>query len=221
MTDTPEPTGASGSKWKGLTADQRRELRRAKLLDAGFEILGTQGAGELGVRSACRRAGLTERYFYESFDSRESLIAAVVEQVSAAGFARMEEARRQADTAKADPVKAMIRAYLDFFSEDPRRGRIQFVEAKIEFPPGTHPRPGRNRAVALFTELLATDPDGGEVDAVDHALNTTALVGSQGELIMRWVNGQLRVPKERMVRHILGVFRAVQGVSSRTERRTR
>ncbi|WP_345639768.1 TetR/AcrR family transcriptional regulator [Streptomyces tremellae] len=218
MTEATDPAGAPAKTWKGLTADQRRDRRRAQLLDAGFEILGTLGAAELGVRSVCRRAGLTERYFYESFDSRESLLEAVVDQVSTAGFARMGEARHRANAARADPVKPMIRAYLDYFSEDPRRGRIQFVEAGIAFPLGHHRKPGHPRAVALFTDLLAADSDEEKGDAADLTLNAYALAGSQAELIMRWLDGQLRVPKERIVRHMLGVFRAVQDVTSRAER---
>src|SRR4029077_5184552 len=51
----------------GVSAEDRIAARRAKLLDAGLELFGTRGYATTGVKDVCREAGLTDRYFYESF----------------------------------------------------------------------------------------------------------------------------------------------------------
>jgi len=59
--------------FKGISADDRRTERRNRLVGAAFEIAGTEGAGALGVGRVCLAAGLTKRYFYESFASLAEL----------------------------------------------------------------------------------------------------------------------------------------------------
>ncbi|MGW8555141.1 TetR/AcrR family transcriptional regulator [Streptomyces tubercidicus] len=211
MSDTNSADPPGEKTWKGLTATERRTQRRTQLITAGCELLGTLGAAEVGARSVCRRAGLTERYFYESFGSREDLIAAVVEQTAAERFARMDEARSRAVAAGADPLEPMVRAYLDYFTEDPRRSRILLLEAEGEGLVKDQRERDRARTAALFSTLLTP---AGKTDASDAALNAAALVGSQAELVVRWLDGRLRVSKERLIRHMVGVFRAVQEVSS-------
>ncbi|MPY81303.1 MAG: TetR family transcriptional regulator [Actinophytocola sp.] len=63
--------------WGGLSAVDRRAQRRAQLLAAGLEVFGTVGYAGTSVRQICRVAGLTERYFYESFGAREGLLLAI------------------------------------------------------------------------------------------------------------------------------------------------
>ena len=65
----------------GVPAEQRRSQRRAALLAAGLDIVGTEGAGRLTVGGLCARAGLNERYFYESFRTTEDVLLAVYDEV--------------------------------------------------------------------------------------------------------------------------------------------
>src|SRR6201995_2401774 len=67
----------------GVDAAHGLATRRARLLEAGLDLLGGDDAAELTVRGVCRRAGLAARYFYESFADKDELIGAVVESVIA------------------------------------------------------------------------------------------------------------------------------------------
>ena len=69
----PGPARAYG----GVSEEQRRAARRLRLLEAGLEIIGTQGYAAATLRAVCARAELTERYFYESFANREALLVGV------------------------------------------------------------------------------------------------------------------------------------------------
>jgi len=48
-------------------------------MKAGLQLFGTQGYRKTTVRMLCQAAGLTDRYFYESFASTEDLLRAVYE----------------------------------------------------------------------------------------------------------------------------------------------
>ena len=62
--------------YAGEQGDERIARRREQLMDAALEVLGSDDGGALTVRGVCREAKLTARYFYESFDSADDLVAA-------------------------------------------------------------------------------------------------------------------------------------------------
>jgi AcrR family transcriptional regulator len=99
----PEPARRS---YAGATDAQRRGARRERLLDAGLAIIGTQGYSAATLRAVCAAAGLTERYFYESFANREALLAGVharlVDELSA-GLREAFAARRPAPAPRSPP----------------------------------------------------------------------------------------------------------------------
>ena len=70
--------------YRGVDAADRLAERRARLLEAGLDILGSDSdLSELTVRGICRQAGVTARYFYESFTDKDDLVASVYDWVIA------------------------------------------------------------------------------------------------------------------------------------------
>ena len=91
-----------------MTAAERRDQRRERLLEAGLELFGTQGYAESSVRAVSAAAGLNSRYFYESFASREELLYQVYERIVAEIAIAVIEA-----TATRATVEGQARAGLD------------------------------------------------------------------------------------------------------------
>jgi AcrR family transcriptional regulator len=181
---------------------------------AGLDLLGTDGLAGTTVRGVCARAGLTERYFYESFADRDALVLAVFDDVAAGG---MEAIVSAVGAAPADPhatAVAAFGAFVGYLTEDPRRGRVLLLEAH-----GSQSLQRRRldalRAFALLTvehgrpRLGADAPD--ETDAL---LTAVALVGGLAELLICWLNGELDVPRERLVNHCAALLVAGAGVRS-------
>ena len=50
-------------------------------MEAGLEVFCAAGFQQAKVRDVCREAGLTQRYFYESFTTKEALLAAITDEV--------------------------------------------------------------------------------------------------------------------------------------------
>src|ERR1700734_2249675 len=78
--------------YRGVSAQERIAERRRQLLDAGLELFGTRGISAVGVGDVCAEAGLTKRYFYESFQSIDALAEAVFEEIRANLIARVAPA---------------------------------------------------------------------------------------------------------------------------------
>ena len=79
----------SGRTYGGESADDRLTRRRRQLLDAGLELFETAGCRATTVRQLCRAAKVSDRYFYEQFDSTEDLLLVVYDECTRG----LEEAR--------------------------------------------------------------------------------------------------------------------------------
>src|SRR4029450_2591257 len=137
------------------------------------------------VRAVCREAGLTERYFYESFADRDEFVRAVYDDVCA----RAMSALMSADTPR-DAVERFVALMVD----DPARGRVLLLAPELE--------PVLTRAGAewmpSFIELLQrkltriTDP------AVQ-AMVATGLIGALTALFTADLNGRLVATREQFI----------------------
>jgi AcrR family transcriptional regulator len=72
---------AAGRRCSGLAPSERAKLRRVSLLAAALELFGTGGYAPTTVKQLCDGAGLSERYFYESFSDRENCLASLYESL--------------------------------------------------------------------------------------------------------------------------------------------
>src|SRR5699024_213254 len=121
--------GQGKRRWRGREAADRTATRRAQLLEAGTELMGTVGAGGMSMRGVCRQAGLTERYFYESFDNLDVLTVAVLETVVLGARDALLTALETAPRERGKLVRHEVRAFTDYILADPRRGRIMLGES--------------------------------------------------------------------------------------------
>src|SRR3954452_9747578 len=76
----------------GLTAAARVEGRRPRLMDAALELMGSEGWSGTSVRAVCREAGLTPRFFYESFGDLDALAVAVFDEITVQATAAILDA---------------------------------------------------------------------------------------------------------------------------------
>jgi AcrR family transcriptional regulator len=130
--------------YAGVPIEERRAQRYRRLLDAGLEEIGTRGYDNVTVKDVCRRARLTERYFYEHFSDRHALLLAVYDDVIATVMGASFAAAEAAPANLVERARAGITAFIDALAEDPRRARIQLLE-----PVGRSPELERRRLEAM------------------------------------------------------------------------
>jgi AcrR family transcriptional regulator len=182
-------------RWAGVAPNDRVAERRALLLDAALELVGTRGLAGTTVRGVCAEARLNPRYFYESFADLEELAVAVFDRT-------MDDLRTAGDAAGAaagpDPVarvRALVAGTVGFVDDDRRRGRVLYVEGR------TNERLQRRRwesgsMIATLVAAEAAGPD--DVDQV-HQVVGAFLVGGLSDVLMRWSNGAIPIGRDELV----------------------
>lgn len=181
----------SGRTYAGESASDRDARRRRQLLDAGLELFGTAGYRATTVRQLCREAKVSDRYFYEQFDSTEDLLLAVYDECTA----RLEQAALAALGDRGDEVGDLARRGLDAFlalvEDDPRVARVVWFEvlgisARVESTYLARMQGFGHLMIGVLSERedAATLPDdtrelmaSAAVGAVSHAVVTWASAG--------------------------------------------
>jgi AcrR family transcriptional regulator len=207
----------------GSTLQDRAAARRTALVEAGVELLGTEGAAGVTVRAVCRGAKLTERYFYESFDGRDALLRAVHSQVAgeardaivaAVGDAAGAGAAGAAGAAAPERVAhAAVAAFTAFLEADPRRGRVLLSESFADSVLASHDLELVPAFAALFVAQIRALPDA--PDATDAELTAVALLGALRGLYLTWLQGDPPISSARLNAHAARMIVAAARVSSR------
>ena len=207
------------TRWAGVPAADRRAERRELLLDAAFELLGTEGWSATTVRAVCHEAKLNFRYFYESFEDLDALMVALYDRlVTELG----EEVLSAVEAAGNDPqerLRVAVDRIVGFVADDARRARVLYVEA-LGSEPLNRRRIETGHAVVALVEEQGTKrlPPGAPRDHIGR-IGAAILVGGLSELIVAWLDGRIDVPRSQLVDDATELFVALgvaaAGVASR------
>jgi len=207
-----ESTADNARTWRGQTIEQRQADRRERLMEAGIELFGTKGYANTPVKAICEEAGLTERYFYEAFEDRESLLDAIYDVLIADCAKATVGALENSGDDLASSMRAGITAFAHELTRDPRRARIQEIEAV-----GVSPELERKRreAIHAFAGIVAdrTRKLGGKESVGPLRLDVVSLglVGSVNEQLIDYVLGYLDISLEDLIENQIAAFTAVAG----------
>jgi len=202
-TTTPAD-GASarpGRLWQGQTPDAREADRRERLVEAGLELVGTQGVAALTMRAACREASVGPRYFYELFATREELLQAVYDET----VDRIREPILVAVVAalEAEGVAAAMLTAFDtavaVVEDDPRIGRVLFRESAAD----DTLRPRSQAAMPEFVLTVIAEVLPERAAELRAAAGWTLLGFSAAvfALFLAWSEGVRHSSRDEFVRH--------------------
>ncbi|ARI55746.1 TetR/AcrR family transcriptional regulator [Streptomyces bacillaris] len=182
--------------WGGTRLADRRAARRQALLDTAEHLAGEEGCAAVTVRSVCRRARLTDRYFYESFAGRDELLLAAFERVADEARRALEEAVAVSAPEPEVRARAAVAAFVALVLDAPHKGRLLLLEPFADPALGAH----SHRLMPVFTDLVGGQL-AGTGDGVDRRMAAHALVGGLASLFAGWLHGTLDVPRERLEAH--------------------
>ena len=118
------------SQFKGLPIVERKALRRQKLIQAGIDCYGKCGFFAVTVKDICVAAGLTERYFYESFKKSDELFQAIFLQLISELQNNVIQAIEQESQAD-NMLRAGLLAFLSSLQQNPAMARIIYIDAML------------------------------------------------------------------------------------------
>lgn len=186
--------------WRGVSPEDRVAERRARLLEAALETFSAKSFKATTVRDICREAGLTERYFYESFKSKEALLGALAWQIIGDFLADAAPSVALAGTDLDATIEGAMRAVVMSLTSDPRRARILFVET-VGISPDAEA--ARRKAIASLVGVIMEA--GGQAfgewakDSLDMELIARSVIGAMSELMVSYSRGELPLDQEAMV----------------------
>lgn len=179
---------APGRRYAGVSAEERKRERHERLLEAGLVLLGTRGYAQTTVSDVLEQAGLTSRYFYEHFKNRESLLVAVYDESVRRGYGASASAiaRHIGDPLEVS-ISAQVLAFFDVCVDDPRMGRVLFVEAiGVSAEMEAHRRIVMRKVARAMAKRFRLRAAAGEIaarsDEEFHAVSL-ALLGAMHELV--------------------------------------
>jgi AcrR family transcriptional regulator len=173
---------ASTRSYRGQSQEQRRAERRSRLIAAAIQVYGERGYHQATVKAVCDAAGLTERYFYESFANSEALL---IDSFNAVTYSVLGDILRAADEAGRSKVarsRAMLHAYFSALQREPQSARVFLVEIR-----------GVSRAVdaAFDAALRAIGREVARVlapaNATEDELLQAGVVGGVIHIALRWI----------------------------------
>lgn len=126
--DEQSETTASSRSYGGLSSEQRRQIRRERLIEAGLEVFGRRGLSQSTMRDICTRARLSDRYFYESFSNVNDVFEAVYVHLRDELVQRLHQAMVGHVPNQVSVAQAGLHAFFSFVKEDPRRARIMLID---------------------------------------------------------------------------------------------
>ena len=200
----------SGRTYAGIPLQARREQRRARLVEAGLQEIGTRGYEQVTVKDVCRRAGLTERYFYEHFTDRLALLVAVYDEVIAAVMGASLAAAEAAPPVLVERVRAGMAAFIGALAEDPRRARVQLLESV-----GRSGELERRRLEVMhaFGDYLMNAANElhprHDVEEAQRRALALGFVGAADHLAVEWMLGDLAMSREELVAALVSLLLAV------------
>jgi AcrR family transcriptional regulator len=200
MSDTPSSPAAS-RRYAGASAAERQTQRRERLLEAAFDVFGRMGYRNTTMRLICAQARLTERYFYESFQTVDEVFLAVHKRQSAAIAQQVMILVAQEPTDPVRQMRAGLTGFFEYIKADPRRAQILLLDAVTAGL--TNPR-NLNARVSLITEIVRERlrkryPN--LTQALDVDLVVGGFVGMVVHTASIWTERKFETPIEVLVDH--------------------
>jgi AcrR family transcriptional regulator len=156
------------------------------------QLLGSDRGPALTVRAVCRKAALTERYFYESFTDRDEFVRAVYDDVCTRAMETLTLAKT--------PREA-VEQFVELMVDDPVRGRVLLIAPTVEpilTQSGAEWMPN-------FIELLQRKLS--EIgDSVLQKMIATSLVGGLTSLFITYLSGQLGATRKQFIDYCVNML---------------
>lgn len=202
---------ASGASrvYGGVTGEQRIAERRRKLIEAGMNLFGSGDSASVRVKDVVVEAGLTERYFYESFSDLGALFDAVLELTMDTIENDVNAAVLGAADDSFSRMSSALRKSVETLAADPRMIRIIFVEALGN---GGRASSGRHEIVIRAAQNFFTWSENGtgvgefSSSPVEYRMKAFAMSGAASELLISWAEGLLDISPDGLADFLVGLY---------------
>lgn len=207
-------TKSSGRSYRGMTPEQRTAQRRERFLEAGLNVFGLEGFHSATVRRICKEAGLTDRYFYESYDSMEELLVEVYEGCLSKILMRLQTSLGTVENDEF-PEELIKRLLNEFFAEmeDPRVAKICMFEAEgVSVDMHSMYNDYIRRFVIILMTASQAHVQQWHLSDEETEVLGNAIVGGIIQATRNWTLKDYHLSREAMVNGIMILFKGSQAI---------
>lgn len=192
--------------YAGVSAEDRQADRRARFLAAGLELIGTLGYRAMTLRMLCQKAGLNDRYFYESFDNLEDFLSKLYTAHMDVLHEKIVSVALAENCPLSDRMKTGISVYFEFM-RNPYVARLAFTEilgvsAKIDNLYNANTR----RFGQMLISFLRMEFPSVKIDDQSEQALGAGLTGACTMMATHWMLEGYRVPVGVMVESCCDIF---------------
>src|SRR5260221_9139855 len=126
MVAATEPS--AGRRYRGLSAEERRDDQRARLIRAAINEFSCRGYHSTSVEDIVRSARTSRTAFYAFFDNREAAMYGALQASLQALLAAVRNGMRAVDR-DANLIEVGVTAYVEFLVNDPAAARTLLLES--------------------------------------------------------------------------------------------
>lgn len=185
------PKKSEKRRYSGQSFEDRQSDRRERLVRAAAIVAGRFGLEGTSVAAICAEAGLTARYFYESFPSREAVFIEAYRVVRDELLARIGDHH-----GRADPTRAALAGFYAALLANPGLARVFLVDLDDHGPAMKEvSREGAAKLIKTFG-LKARQP-----------LLLAGILGAIVDIAKRWIESDFAEPLEKVVEIALAFTR--------------
>jgi AcrR family transcriptional regulator len=175
--------GTEKRRYSGQSFEDRQAERRARLVKAAAMVASRAGFDGTSVAAICAEAGLTARYFYESFPSREAIFVEAYRLVQDELLARM-----QAASATGDATRRALTGFYTAIQSSPGVARVFLIDLDDH---------GGAMRMASFEGARKLAKAFGLKAA--HPLMAAGIIGAIVDIAKRWIESDFAEPVDKVV----------------------
>lgn len=166
-------------------------------MEAGLTVIAGHGMAGTTIEAICAEAGLSKRYFYEHFRSRDELFASLaeglIEQILAGS---VEFMRTHPDLDQR--FRAALSWVVTFLTEDPRRARL-FVDAVGNAQLFSTVDRAEHTLAELIVDEITRDIDTSDGQRARQYLVTVILVTGIAQAVTDWLDDDSELSLDDLV----------------------
>lgn len=204
-------------RYAGLSADERHKQRRNRLREAALEAIAEQGLAGLKVRALSARAGLNDRYFYESYADTDQLLFEILDEQLAQVMAELGALLVTTPSDTRVRLRAVVEAGIAAVADDPVRRRLFIELQSID-----ELRRRRGEFVGLIAGIMldqARELLGDSAADGVHAELAARTVSHGGvELLTEWLRGDLDIDRGQLIDFLVAMILTASEITTNVRR---
>jgi len=170
-------------QYSGQSFADRQTDRRERLVKAALEVAGRFGLEGTSVAAICAEAGLTARYFYESFPNRDAIFVDAYRLAQNELLSYVDDAKD-----RGDPVRSALTGFFTALYEHPGLARVFLVDLDDH---GHEMKAASQEGTKKLTKAFALK--------AKHPLLIAGIIGAVVDVAKRWIESEFAEPLQTVV----------------------